>query len=97
MKAHERTAGVVRSLRDGRITIPVEFRRQLGLADDGLVQVSLEGQELHIRPVHPEEVDTGSSWLKELEELFAPVHKEAEQYTEEEINAAIDASIKGVR
>ena len=38
-----------------------------------------------------------SGWLQDLYEQFAPVRQEAEQYSEDEINAAIDAAVTAVR
>lgn len=92
-----RTSRIVRPLRNGQITIPIEFRRKLGITEDSLLKVVLEGDELRIKPVRAEEQPKGSPWLKELYELFAPVHAEAAKYSEEEINAAIDEAIAAVR
>jgi AbrB family looped-hinge helix DNA binding protein len=95
--ATPRTSRIVRPLRNGQITIPIDFRRRLGITEDSLLKVTLEGDELHIKPVTAEDQPKGSPWLKELYELFAPVHAEAAKYTEEEINAAIDEAIAAVR
>ena len=87
----------MRSLRNGQITIPAEFRRRLGLQGDSLLQVTLEEGELRIKPLRVSGHSAGSPWLKELYDLFAPVRQEGEQYSEEEINAAIDEAVKAVR
>lgn len=100
MKADERRlTKIIRPLRSGQITIPVEFRKELGITQESLLQVSLEGQELRIRPVEVRETSQGSPWLRELYEYFAPVRQEAIErgYTEEEINEAIDEAIRAVR
>ena len=40
---------------------------------------------------------SGSTWLIELYERFAAVREEAERYSEEEVNAAIDEAVRAVR
>src|SRR5262245_55731545 len=96
MPKRERLTRLVRPLRRGQITIPAEFRRRLGITEESLLQLTLEDHELRIRAVRPEAA-RGSPWLKELEALFAPVQAEASQYSDEEINATIDAAIAAVR
>lgn len=88
---------IVHPLRGGQITIPAEFRRRLRITDDTLLQVTLEGHELRIKPLQVGDRASGSLWLKELYDLFAPVREEAKQYSEEEINDAIDEAIREVR
>ena len=88
---------IVRPLRSGQITIPASFREKLGITGDSLLQISLIQGELRIKPVRPTETAAGSPWLKELYERFAPVRHEAESYSEEEINTAIDQAVKAVR
>ena len=39
----------------------------------------------------------GSPWAKELYDLFAPVRKSLESYTEQEINDAIDEALRAYR
>jgi AbrB family looped-hinge helix DNA binding protein len=93
----ERLTRVVRSLRNGQITLPAEFRRELGIESDTLLRVTLSGGELRISPVRTSGHAPRSGWLKDLYEQFAPVRQEAEQYSEDEINAAIDAAVAAVR
>lgn len=95
----ETQAKIVRQLRGGQITIPAEFRRELGIEADTLLRMTLEDGELHIVPVRVETGGKGSPWVKELYEYFAPVreHIAAAGYTEEEVNADIDAAIRAVR
>ena len=89
---------LVRSLRSGQITIPVDFREKLGIDSETLLKISLMNGELRIKPVNVAEgVSQGSPWLKEAYDAFADVRKHMEQYTEEEINEAIDQAVKAVR
>ena len=97
MEQRQQRTKIVRSLRNGQITIPAEFRRRLGLQGDSLLQVTLEEGELRIKPLRVSGQSAGSPWLKELYDLFAPVRQEAEQYSEEEINAAIDEAVIDAR
>lgn len=100
MKADERRlTKIIRPLRSGQITIPVEFRKELGITEESLLQVSLEGQELRIRPVEVRETGQGSPWLREVYALFAPTREEIIKagYTEDEVNAIIDEAIAEVR
>ncbi len=94
--AAARTTRIVRSLRNGQITIPAEFRRQLGIQDESLLQVTLDNGELRIAPLSTRQA-TGSPWLRDLYELFAPVREEAAHMSEDEINDAIDAAVQAVR
>jgi AbrB family looped-hinge helix DNA binding protein len=99
MKQGERLTRTVRALRGGQITIPAEFRKRLGLTEESLLQVTLEDGELRLRPVRLAEPAVGSPWLKELYAIFAPWRQIAEErgYSEEEINAEIDAALADVR
>jgi AbrB family looped-hinge helix DNA binding protein len=91
------TTKIVRPLRGGQITIPAAFRRQLGIDADSLLQVTLDRDELRIKPVRVTE--QGSPWFRELYDLFAPVRQEAIEkgYTDEQINAWIDEAVEAVR
>jgi len=99
MAERKRLVRTVRPLRSGQITIPADFRRQLDITDESLLQISVEGEELHIRKVQTVPDAASSPWLAELYLRFAPVRQEAieEGYTEEEINEAIDRAVEGVR
>jgi len=88
---------LVRPLRSGQITIPAEFRQQLDINENTLLQVRLVGRELRIRPVKVIETETGSALARELYNLFAPVREEAAKYSEKEINADIDKAVTAVR
>jgi bifunctional DNA-binding transcriptional regulator/antitoxin component of YhaV-PrlF toxin-antitoxin module len=84
-------------LRNGQITIPIEFRRQLGIEPDSLLQLTLERGELRIAPVRTTSQTPRIGWLRELYEQFAPVREEARASDEAEINAAIDDAVRAVR
>jgi bifunctional DNA-binding transcriptional regulator/antitoxin component of YhaV-PrlF toxin-antitoxin module len=88
---------IVRSLRSGQVTIPVEFRKELGITDETLLQITLESGELRIRPLQVTAQASESGWLKDLYEYFAPARQEASQYSEDEINSDIDQAIDEVR
>ena len=89
----------VRPLRSGQITIPADFRRELDITDDSLLQMTLEGEELHIKKLRTAPDAAGSPWLAELYRRFAPVRHEAIEsgYSEAEIDEAIDQAVAGVR
>lgn len=97
MAGSEVTTKLVRQLRSGQVTIPADFRRQLGIQANTLLQVTLVAGELRIKPVRVAEHDQGSAWLKELYDRFAPIREEASKYREEEINADIDRALADVR
>jgi bifunctional DNA-binding transcriptional regulator/antitoxin component of YhaV-PrlF toxin-antitoxin module len=93
------TSKIVRSTRNGQITIPVEFRRELGFEGEGLWQVSVIDHGLRVVPVQVEQAVQGSPWLKELYDYFAPVRDEirAQGMSEEDVNADIESAIRAVR
>src|SRR5438874_13327920 len=98
MKRGQRTTKVVKSLRNGQVTLPADFRRELGIEPDTLLEVSLGEGSLTITPVHTTRRSSpGSPWLQELYDLFAPVREAASAYAEDEIDATIDAAVKGGR
>ncbi len=97
MKHEERTTRIVRSLRNGQITIPAEFRRELGIEADTLLQLTLGQGELRVMPLQTRGRTHGSGWLKDLYEQFAPVREEAQAYGDEEVNATIDEAVRAVR
>jgi hypothetical protein len=59
--------------------------------------VILAEGELRIRPLEVSRRAAGSPWLKELYDLFAPVREEAKQFSEAEIDAAVDSAVRSVR
>jgi len=99
MAERKRMTRTIRPLRSGQITIPADFRRELNITDDTLLQMSVEGEELRITKLRTTPDVAGSPWLAELYERFAPVRQEATDasYSEDEINDAIDQAVAGVR
>ena len=88
---------IVRPLRGGQITIPAEFRRQLGITEDTVLQLTVQEGELRIRPLHLKQTAAGSPWFEEIYKQFAPVREEAAHLSEEEIDVAIDQAVKATR
>jgi len=90
---------LVRALRGGQITIPVEFRRELGIDEETLLRMTLKDGALIIKPVRVDDPPHGSPWVRELYEYFAPLRAEilASGITEEELFADIDAAVEEVR
>jgi bifunctional DNA-binding transcriptional regulator/antitoxin component of YhaV-PrlF toxin-antitoxin module len=88
---------IVHLLRGGQITIPIEFRRLLGISESSLLEITLAGDELRIRVVEPTIRAGSTTWFRELYDLFAPVREEAAKYSEEEVNAMIDDAVREVR
>ena len=89
---------IVRSLRGGQITIPALFREKLGIDTNSLLQMTLDGDELCLKPVRLQnDKAAGSAWLKELYDYFASVRKDMAKYSESEINKAIDDAVRAVR
>ncbi|MCL4459024.1 MAG: AbrB/MazE/SpoVT family DNA-binding domain-containing protein [Chloroflexi bacterium] len=97
MKQRQPMTKIVRPLRGGQITIPAEFRRELGINEQSYLQITLLQGELRIKPARVTAELQGSAWLKELYQYFAPARQEAARYSEEEINTDIDAAVKEVR
>ena len=99
MPQRKRMTRIIRPLRGGQITIPAEFRKELGITEESVLQVTLSEGELHLKPVRVTEVGEGSPMLKELYEYFAPAREEVVEkgYTGEEIDAAIDRAVEAVR
>ena len=99
MALDTRAKRTIRPLRDGRITIPAEFRRALGITDESLLAVSLEDDGLRIRKVDAAETNGHDAWLSESDDPFASVHDDlaARGVPVSEIDAAIDAARRELR
>lgn len=97
MKEREPMTRIVRPLRGGQITIPAEFRKQLGIGEDSVLQLILQGKELRIKPLRLKETAEGSPWFSELYQQFAPVREEAAALSKEEVDAAIDEAVRATR
>ena len=50
-----------------------------------------------IPPTRLAQTATDTPWLKELYDLFAPVRKEAQKHSEEEINRVIGQAVAAAR
>ena len=88
---------LVRPLRNGQITIPIEFRKALQLEAGVMLQMTLSGDELRIRPVKLAHIDTGTAWLHKLYEMYAPVRYQTQSHTEAEIDATVTALLTHIR
>lgn len=90
---------IIRSLCGGQITIPAEFRDELGIREDSLLRMTLDNGELHIVPVCVSGESPGSPWLRELYEYFASVRQEILEsgIGQEEIVADIESAVAEVR
>jgi AbrB family looped-hinge helix DNA binding protein len=87
---------IVRQLRHGQMTIPKEFRDELGLQPDDLLQVELMNGRLEVTAVKAAPRH-GSAWFKDLYDDFAPVRESMHGASEPEINDAIDQALREVR
>jgi len=94
-------AKFVRVLRGGQITLPIEFRRALGIGEGMMMSAVIkEDGSVLLRPMEMlRKSSRGSGWLSELKAVFEPVRREFEEkgYTEEEINQWIDEAVAGYR
>lgn len=99
MAAQEQPTRIIKPLRGGQITIPIEFRRALDISDDSLLQLTMEEGELRIRKLRVAETAGTTEWFKDLYDYFAPVRDEVAEsgIGEEELNADIDAALEEVR
>lgn len=99
MTKTEEATRIVRSARNGRITIPADFRQALGIGDETALLVTLIDGELRLRPVEADVAPKGSPWLRELYDYFTPVRHEADEkgYTDEQINEWIDEALAAYR
>lgn len=90
-------ARIIKAARGGRITIPIDLRRELGIDDETPLRVRVVDGELRVTPMA--NAAAGSSWPRELYDYFAPVREEAKEkgYTEEQINGWIDEAVLAYR
>ncbi|OGH14250.1 MAG: hypothetical protein A2860_02835 [Candidatus Levybacteria bacterium RIFCSPHIGHO2_01_FULL_37_33] len=90
---------LVQPLRSGQITIPAEFRRQLGITKGTVLQLSLTQGELRIKPLQVTDTAASSPWMKDLYDMFAPLREEVRKrkYTDKQIDTAIDQAVAAVR
>ncbi|MBI4067251.1 AbrB/MazE/SpoVT family DNA-binding domain-containing protein [Candidatus Gottesmanbacteria bacterium] len=88
---------LIRPLRSGQITIPAPFREKLGIDRDTFLQISLIEGELRIKPVSVTTKAQDTAWFRKLYDQFSDVRKEAQKFSEKEINQVIDKAVKAVR
>ena len=56
-----KTTGIVRKLDElGRITLPIELRRTLGVCDKDALEISVEGAKIILSKNEPADIFTGS-------------------------------------
>lgn len=84
---------LIKPLRSGQITIPAPLREKLALDENTLLQISLVGGELHLKPVRLATKAQDSAWFKKLYGQFSKVRKEAENFSQGEIDKTIDKTI----
>ncbi len=70
---------IVRLTSTGQITIPEEFRRELGITDETMLAISLFHGELRLAPIMATDAHHGSPWLRQLYDQLAPVRAETGQ------------------
>jgi bifunctional DNA-binding transcriptional regulator/antitoxin component of YhaV-PrlF toxin-antitoxin module len=99
MNENNRSTKLVKPLRSGQITIPVEFRKRLGITDESVLEMRVSDDELRVRVLKLQRPNAGSPWLRDLYEMFAPAREEIAERGEsgDEINVMIDAAVKAVR
>lgn len=88
---------IIKTLRSGQITIPSSYREKLGIDSQTLLQISLAGNELRIKPVKISTAAKNTAWFKKLYDRFSPVRKEAQSYSQRQIDKYIDRAVKAVR
>jgi AbrB family looped-hinge helix DNA binding protein len=99
MTTAETKTALVLPLREGRVAIPAEFQRALGIEEGSALRLTLQNGELRITPARASETTDRSDWFRQLYDYFAPARAEALEkgYTEEQINAWIDEAVAEVR
>jgi bifunctional DNA-binding transcriptional regulator/antitoxin component of YhaV-PrlF toxin-antitoxin module len=88
---------VVRRRRGGQLTIPAEFRRELGIRDQSFLRVTLVDGELRIRALDDAHTSASGEWLRQLYAHFAPSREIAAASSEDAVNADIDQAVAEVR
>lgn len=99
MVASDPKSKTVHVLRGGQITIPIEFRRTLGLEEGSLLEITLtQDRQLALRPVAASTASE-NEWVQKLYEVFEPVRREIREsgVSEEELDALIDDSVEEAR
>ncbi len=86
-------------LEDGKITIPEDLLEEWGVENGATLKIKLDEGALRLVPLDPEEEARRKHPFVALYEWFAPTREYVKEcgYTEEEIDADIDAAIAEVR
>ena len=80
---------VLRRLCNGRVALPAEFRRRLGIDEDALLLLTLRADRIEITPVSAESIaERGGS--REVYAMLKLVGREAKEAEEAEISALLD-------
>lgn len=72
MSTSEPLSKVVKILRGGQITIPAEFRRQIGIEDETLLRITVEDGDLRVSSVRHDVHAGKGDWLDALYDAYAP-------------------------
>lgn len=88
---------IVKPLRSGQITIPIEMREKIGIDGKTLLEIRLVENELRIKPIKINQTASNTSWFAKLYQQFAFVRKQAKLFSEKEIDNAIDKAVDAVR
>lgn len=97
MAASQRRERIVHAGQDGRVNIPADVRRALGLRAKAPVRITLDEEGVRIQPIGAAEHHPEFDWAREAYEAFAPIRKQLERFSEEEIDEWIDEAIREVR
>lgn len=95
----------VRALRGGKMTIPAEIRKSLGIDEHTLLSVeeTEDGgffvKPLIVEPTHTLANPSDSSWIKQVYDAFEPVRREIREkgMSEDEVDSLIDEAFRDVR
>ncbi|MEA2515938.1 MAG: hypothetical protein QOJ59_5427 [Thermomicrobiales bacterium] len=81
------------------MNIPDKFWRQIGIDEAEALQASVDGDDLRIKHLHVDDGAEDWDWYERLYKYFELARDEAIEkgYTDEEINATIDAAVAAVR
>jgi AbrB family looped-hinge helix DNA binding protein len=88
---------IVKQLRHGQITIPKDIREAIGLDEDDLLSITVDDGRLEIEPLKVERKTKDSRWARDLYKMFSPVRESIRDMREDEVNAAIDQTLKAAR
>jgi len=87
---------LIKRLRRGRVTIPKEFRAEMGLRADDLLEITLEEGKLVIEPATVTRT-MGTPWIKALYDHFLAGQGVRQEAPEQQINPAGVATDKKTR